>query len=189
MFSVENQRHANQENGNLSRSQSVQNTIIKLIEFHHGIVNSIKFSINLKKTEFREGRLAFEFLYENYYRSFYKEVANQNSHLNETQIIDNAFSKLYQKKGSQFGFYFRNLYYVILYIDESHGIDKMFYTRLVRAQLSKSELLLLMYNCLSNRGNEFFKPLVEKYGLLKGIDRHEMIKPDHKDLFQPSAFI
>src|SRR5215213_5051365 len=45
--------------------------------------------------------------------------------------------------------------------------DKHLYTNLVRAQLSSYEIALTFYNCLSEMGREKFKPLVERYALLK----------------------
>ena len=68
--------------------------------------------------------------------------------------------------------YFRYLYRVLKYIDESTLIEKKEkyrYVGILRAQLSYMELIMVYYNCLSEYGNEKFKPLVEKYHLLKNI--------------------
>lgn len=176
---------ANQNSENYKAE--TENRIIKHIEFHHNICNNVKFPYDIKETKFKEGREAFEFLYEKHLKAYLKEVEEQNSHLDEEQKIDIAFSKLYNKYGKKFGFYFRNLYYLIKYIDDSKEIDKNHYSKLVRAQLSTPEIQLLMYNCLFKKGKGF-KPLVSKYGLLNGIDETEMIKPAHKQLFDNKAF-
>ncbi|MCD9563310.1 putative phage abortive infection protein [Tenacibaculum maritimum] len=176
---------ANQNSENYK--SETENRIIKHIEFHHNICNNVKIPYDIKETKFKEGRQAFEFLYEKYLKTYLKEVEQKNPHLDEEQRIDNAFSKLYKKEGNKFGFYFRNLYYLIKYIDDSKEIDKNHYSKLVRAQLSTSEIQLLMYNCLFKKGKGF-KELVIKYGLLNGIDETEMIKPNHKQLFDDKAF-
>ena len=176
---------ANQNSENYK--SETENRIIKHIEFHHNICNNVKIPYDIKETKFKEGRQAFEFLYEKYLKTFLKEVEQQNPHLDEEQKIDNAFSKLYNKEGNQFGFYFRNLYYLIKYIDDSKGIDKNHYSKLVRAQLSTPEIQLLMYNCLFKKGKGF-KPLVTKYGILNGIDETEVIKSKHKQLYDDKAF-
>lgn len=78
------------------------------------------------------------------------------------------------------GHYFRNLYLLIRYVDEQDGIDSYFYVRIVRAQLSKSEINLIFYNCLLE-DNDKMKVYVEKYSLLKhlnvgGIRRFDLME-------------
>jgi hypothetical protein len=46
----------------------------------------------------------------------------------------------------------------------------------------------LFYNCLSDYGSEKLKPLVEEYGLLEKIDPSTLIIPEHRQLFDESAF-
>lgn len=176
---------ANQKSENY-RAET-ENRIIKHIEFHHNICNNVKIAYDIKATKFKEGRQAFEFLYEKHLKTYLEEVEKQSPHLDEAQKIDNAFTKLYNKEGKQFGFYFRNLYYLIKYIDDSKEVDKNHYSKLVRAQLSTPEIQLLMYNCLFKKGKNF-KDLVIKYGLLNGIDETEMINPIHNQLYDSKAF-
>ena len=93
---------------------------------------------------------------------------------------------------SSIGHYFRNLYNVVKFVHE-HDFPKKFekkkaYTNLIRAQLSSNELVLLFYNCLSNRGSKF-KTLVEEYSLLEDTPLEEDIHKKLKELFyKKSAF-
>ena len=83
--------------------------------------------------------------------------------------------------------YFRHLYTILRYIDETDAFDlndngeedieyafnmKYHYTTIVRATLSRYELLMLYYNGLSKNGREKLKPLLEKYTLLNNLDIH-----------------
>ncbi|MFA6199664.1 MAG: putative phage abortive infection protein [Bacteroidales bacterium] len=70
--------------------------------------------------------------------------------------------------------YFRMLYRIIKFVDESELTDyeKYQYTSFVRAQLSNSQLSLLFYNSTLGIGIEKFKPLVETWVLLKNIDKN-----------------
>lgn len=73
---------------------------------------------------------------------------------------------------SYFDHYFRHLYTIIKFIDNSAFLsftDKYKYTTMVRATLSRYELVWLFYNGLSEVGNPKFKRLIEKYSLLKNI--------------------
>jgi len=50
-----------------------------------------------------------------------------------------------------------------------------------------------LYNCISDRGNKYFKPLVETYSLLHNINEIEeelidRLNTDYKKLYNPIAF-
>lgn len=172
---------------NESEKRATENLLIKQIEFHHTLCNNVLIPINVTQTSFNSGKTAFGFLFEKHLKSFYKDIDSLYPNLEEKQKVERAFERLYNKYGARFGFYFRNLYYLVKYIDESQRIDKSHFIRLVRAQLSSSEIQMLMYNCLFSKG-ENFKVYVEKYGLLNGIDDSEMLNKSHKNLFANSAF-
>lgn len=85
--------------------------------------------------------------------------------------------------------YFRHLYTILRYVDESDAFklnddgeldeayereQKYHYTTIIRATLSRFELLVLYYNGLSIYGREKLKPLIEKYALLNNIDKESL---------------
>jgi len=94
-----------------------------------------------------------------------------------SKVIDDAdiesciapYEVFYSGKNSELGHYFRTLYNILKFIDNSEIKDKRLYTNLVRAQLSDAEIEIIFHNGLSKHGIEKFKPLVEKYGLLKNL--------------------
>lgn len=86
--------------------------------------------------------------------------------------------------------YFRHLYRVIKYIDESKVIKdekKYEYTSIVRAGLSQYELIMLFYNCLSKNGKDSFKPLIEKYAIFNNI-RVELLATDQEQKMYAAKF-
>lgn len=94
---------------------------------------------------------------------------------------------------SYFDHYFRHLYRIVKFVDESLLFagsfdDKYQYVSMVRAQLSRYELVWLFYNGLSNNGKDKFKPLIEKYSLLKNLRIELLAVKEHKSLYAPSAF-
>lgn len=115
-------------------------------------------------------------------------------------IINTKFQDLYDliyfKINSDFGHYFRNLYRIIKIIDEKTFVEdeienfniKYSYTSIVRAQLSDDEIKWLFFNCLSNKGFKKFKPLIEKYTLLKIIDRDNLVNKYYSPLYLETAF-
>jgi len=60
---------------------------------------------------------------------------------------------------------------------------------LVRAQLSRCELSLLFYNCLSAYAEEKMTPLVKKYQLLKHLEKETIPQQNHEiwELFKSDS--
>lgn len=96
------------------------------------------------------------------------------------QQLGRAFDTFYDSKQQDLGHYFRFLYNIFKYIDDSNisMTDKIKYSGIVRAQISDYELLLLMYNCLSEHGKPFIK-YIQKYKLLDNIPFNKMIHKKH----------
>lgn len=103
-----------------------------------------------------------------------------------------AYEKFYDQKSNEIGHYFRLLYHIVRYIDDSSVANKYTYVRIVRAQLSSGELALLLLNCNTDLGQKF-KPLVEKYAILKHTPSSfkgfspELVS-EIKATYSPSAF-
>lgn len=68
------------------------------------------------------------------------------------------------------GPYFRQLYNILKFIRHSGLEDKKFYSNIVRAQISSSELSLLACNIASIHGSQKLAPLVKEFDLLKHCD-------------------
>lgn len=111
-------------------------------------------------------------------------------------VINESYIDLDKEVQIYIGYYFRFLFYMIKFIDEKEFLiekEKFFYINLIRANKSGYELLLLFYNCLSDRGNKYFKPLVERYSFLHNNNEIEAeltdkSNTDHKVLYNPIAF-
>ncbi|MCM1142135.1 MAG: putative phage abortive infection protein, partial [Muribaculum sp.] len=82
-----------------------------------------------------------------------------------------------------FDHYFRHLYRILKFVAESPLInkeeDRYEYACMVRATLSRYELIWLYYNALSCYGRDKFKPLIERFTILKNL-REEMLVRDLK---------
>lgn len=84
------------------------------------------------------------------------------------------YERLYVFNEHLLGPYFRAQYHVFKLIDRAQVSveDKVEYANIARASLSTDELFLLALNCRTSRGLEF-KTLIERWGLLKHIQRSE----------------
>ena len=79
---------------------------------------------------------------------------------------------------SYFDHYFRFLYRILKFVQTSPLVtdfeEEYEYTCMLRAMLSRYELVWLYYNGLSDYGNEKLKPLIERYAMLKNL-REELL--------------
>jgi hypothetical protein len=104
------------------------------------------------------------------------------------------FRPSYKLNEPSLGPYFRTLYHVFKLIDRQAFLseqEKIDYANIARAQLSRFELALLFYDVLTPYGTEF-KPLIEKYGILKHLEALDLPNTNHKtnsSLYSPTAFM
>jgi Putative phage abortive infection protein len=133
------------------------------------------------------GRACFQF-FNGLFRNEYGLHIVDGRSRTDGDICGAAYQVVYAKFDSYLGHYFRTLYNLVKLVDRSGVSDKRFYMNLVRAQLSNQELLLLFYNCQTKYGSEKFKPLIEKYALLKCLPVEQLLSREHKSLYAPSAY-
>ena len=166
------------------KKQNRENTFFQLLRFHQEILQSI--------TYHGKGRDAIATIVVAF-RNEYDDKRHRNASLEDLERIQATHRRFHDNFHSHVGHYFRNLYHILKFINESPAIEeeKKLYGRLVRAQLSSDELVLLFYNCLSKVGVEKFKPLVEKFSMLQHVPKKGskgLIDPGHTDLYDLQAF-
>ncbi|PBP65948.1 hypothetical protein CCL15_22480 [Pseudomonas syringae] len=85
------------------------------------------------------------------------------------------------------GLYFRSLYSMFKYIENSNHVDKRHLALIVRSFLSDYELVLIFYNCLSKRGEKFLR-FATMYALFDNLDVQLLLDLEHVFLVPASAF-
>ena len=76
------------------------------------------------------------------------------------------------------GTYFRTLYNVYRYLDESAYSDRVYYNRIIRAQIPDHALSILFYNSLTHRGQKFQKYIV-KFRILDNLANEYLLNQNH----------
>ena len=186
------------------KHQRFENTFFQMLNLHQEIVRGLSYSFE-KECRKMDSEGKQEVYYEQrtvngreiFHFTFEKVVIN-----NETASLMGMRGLLmYEKiKGYElsdiptyYDHYFRNLYRIIKFVHESpliQGFEERYqYTSIVRGQLSRYELIWLYYNCLSEYGNEYFKPLIERYALLKNIRKDLLIEDDSIGSYSKSAYM
>lgn len=108
--------------------------------------------------------------------------------------VGRFYESVYRTNQDELGPHFRSLYHIFKLIDQSQFPEdvRVKYANIARATLGKDQLFLLAVNCTSPFGAEF-KPLIERYGLLKHIDRRVSFETiDHRiarQCYEPTAIM
>ncbi len=95
---------------------------------------------------------------------------------NRQQAV-NDFRKVYANHENVFSTYFRNLYRIYRLIDKSEisEKDKISYGKILRAQLSHSELFFIRYNAMTEQGTQSTE-YINKYNILKHLSNFELLE-------------
>lgn len=159
--------------------QSFESSFFNLTQIFNELVRDLSYDSDSGKECIRKiyKILSEDFLYEIRLGSFTEPPK---------EAIEIQYKKFYKHYGHIIGHYFRTLYNIIKFIDSS-SLDwesKKFYAELIRAQLSKYELNLILYNCISSYGNIKLLPLVRKYNLLKHLEPQSLSEDSHSTLIR-----
>lgn len=183
------------------RLQRFENTFFNMLTLHHDIVNQIDIDRPsfIGKNNFGNKHTARD-AFQQTYNDLKSRIENHIS-IFQTSVdinsLNTIYLELYDTCKNDFGHYFRNLYRLLKTINEyifdseneiNNYLIQYKYTSIVRSQLSDYELLWLYYNCLSSNGFHDFKPLIEKYTILKNVPLREIPNPESIDWYLETSF-
>jgi hypothetical protein len=167
--------------------QNFESTFFQLLRLFNDLVAGITLPDANNPNLRVNGRACFE----NFHHSLmtaYRGVLREAGAIMVLDALNEAYRRFYVPRQGTLGHYFRTLYNIIKLVDRSQVAEKHLYTNLVRAQLSDFELILIFYNCLSARGRDNFKPLIEQYALLKALPREQLFDQNHLEYYAAGAY-
>lgn len=156
--------------------QRFENTFFNMLSQFQDVVNNLKVT---KEFYGGVGRDCFEKTYVK--NEQIEQNFNDFAHLSMSSIIFRDGLNGYKRSEmpKYFDHYFRLLYRIIKFVDDSKVItdieEKYEYTALLRAMLSRYELVWLYYNGLSY-GAQKLKPLIERYSMLNNLRPELLVK-------------
>jgi hypothetical protein len=177
-----------------SAQERFESIFFELLRIHHGLIADMQVN-NPVDGGLVTGRSCFRVFYEKLCQLY-----DDPPHPSESSVqsleelillrVDVAYQNLYQSFGGELGHYFRNLYHVIRFVDESQVSEpeRKRYMKILRAQLSSRELLLFFYNGLSEVGQKL-KPLTCKYALLEQLPERDLLNETHTKLYAVFAYV
>jgi hypothetical protein len=105
---------------------------------------------------------------------------------NEREKAVDFYRHFYDDHQTDLGHYFRVLYNIFKYIEESEFSGGV-YPKILRAQLSNQELVILFYNCLTDAGANFAE-LAVRFEIFDNLDTGTLLDPSHVAFLPPKAF-
>jgi len=163
-------------------TQLFESKFFQLLNLHTGKVKTVR-----NRSTRVIGEEAFQKLFED--------------HLNTSAILttkfDNEYTlsqlskgteKFYEDNKSNFGSYFSNLFLIIEYIDNSTVVDKSYYVKLIKAQLSSYELAHIFFFVASESEKKGVKQLLEKYSFFEDLHLDLIIRGKYLNYYELVAY-
>lgn len=171
------------DQNDMIRQQNYQAGFFQLLAIHNDLVNSLKTFDTNEKVDV-VGRDAFGVMYSRLTRK-YRSKRAQFPQADDRDVLIFAWDDLFRDDQSQLAHYFRYLFNTIRLLSEGQEADR--YVRLLRAQLSNPELLMLFYNtAVGQHGKPFVKYAVD-FELFDNIPPR-LIEASHGSLVPHKAF-
>ncbi|MGX7667608.1 putative phage abortive infection protein [Flavobacterium pedocola] len=158
-------------NRELIQIQQFENTFYELLNLHNRNIETIEFYDVFGNQ--RKGKSFFDSKKEELYNTF---NASFSLTKNKRNAVSN-FELIYNMNEEIFSTYFKTLYQLYKLIDKEDipNAYKVKYSKILRAQLSNSELFFIRYNALSEIGDESIQYL-NKYNYLKHLSNFELLE-------------
>lgn len=159
-----------------SKQQVIENTFFNLLKLQSDIVESLKFNdgilccaLNVNDDD-TTGRAVFSSI-----------ISWMTDSKNKDRSLSN-YESFQETENHVIGHYFRALYQVLKFINDSDITDKekLRYSRLMRAQLSSDELTLLCFNCICPNVDEGqFRALLIEFKMLEHLQLTSAAEEDY----------
>lgn len=150
-------------------------------------MNSIVDAMDIKKEDggavLETGRDCFRY----FYREFRDNTAG--SRVYQTKEIApylTGYEAVFDKHRTNLGHYFRFLYNALRAIEEDPN-STLTHKKLFRALLSDDELVIIFYNCLTDRGKNMTR-FAESYSLFDNLHQERLGHSDHINLLSQKCF-
>ena len=164
--------------------QNFEATFFQMLAVHTALVGAIDLVDDEGRTT--RGRDCFSVFYTRLNKIYREQLDKANGRNTDENVLLLSYQLFWKKHQVELGHYFRYLYNVVRFVKESAYSDGP-YIRLLRAQLSDQETLLLFYNCIASEHGKRFKTLAEDFSLLDNMPKIRVLKEQHLQLIAPQA--
>lgn len=174
--------------------QNFESGFFHLLDIYHKVVSGLR----VVKTEidYNANRYYKDILGKSVFTIFYDELRSNFSNngfsgqvLTDPQRTIGSYQDMYYEHRSDLGHYFRTLYNILRFVDETTLVHnksnkefQMKYVRVLRAQLSDYELVILYYNCVHANGDKMLR-YINEYEILDNMPKDLLLDATHGQQF------
>jgi hypothetical protein len=162
------------ESRKVFEKQQFENTFFNLMTLYQNVVKSLHFD---NPTFYSEKTYHGKDYFEQIRKEIYDEFQSENSISRDRKKAKLSYLNFYENRKEQTAHYFRTIYRIFKFVNESNfeKKDKMNYAKIVRAQISESELFLLHYNAYTEYGKKF-RQLINEFNITKHLPTLEKLE-------------
>ena len=168
------QREELAETRRIFMRQQFEDTFFQLVALHDKVTDNLE--LRPGAADYRRGRACFPELLQRLKAAYERSAVPEAD--DERRLIT-AYASFYREVEYMLGPYFRVMYNVMRYVDESRMPDKKIYANLVRAQLSSHELALMFYSAAFYQQGVGMRKYLGRYNLLKHMPADKLFEPAH----------
>lgn len=165
--------------------QNFEAAFFQMLNTFNTIVESIDLYNKDSGMETR-GRDCFRVFYTRLNKIYRENLTKGSKKHSAEAILRLSYFNFWKQHQLELGHYYRFLFNVFRFLDESPASEQ-YHAKLLRAQLSDQELLLLFYNCLSPQGQNFSE-YAKKYQLFDNLPTIRLLEDAHSRMIDPEAF-
>lgn len=157
------QREDSTNNSKIYTAQQLNDEFFHLLDMYHRILDTLSFNDD---DSFYEGKIALHKNVEDMYDGFDSSIPLSMRRKSAVSV----YQSFYARERDFAPVYFRTLYRICEIVDNANCEEskKVEYIKILRAQLTDSELILMRYNAMTPLGYKF-ADYINKYNLLKHI--------------------
>jgi hypothetical protein len=164
--------------------QNFESTFFQMLSVHTALVGAIDLVNDDGRTT--RGRDCFNVFYTRLNKIYREQLEKAKGKYSDEQVLRLSYKLFWKNHQVELGHYFRYLYNIVRFVKESPYSEGP-YVRLLRAQLSDQETLLLFYNCIASEHGERFRALAEGFSLLDNMPKIRVLKEQHLQLIAARA--
>ena len=185
------QQVVTKDNQELQKAQQFNDLFFELIQLYQSEVKELngvlERVVDIQKDDTKEDNIIMKKeriqyndkdFFDEEKRIIQKKYRHLKSYESNVSKATNYYMLFYTENRSKIAAYFRTLYRIFELIDKSSLINeqrKKEYSKIIRAQLTESELFFLRYNATTIYGNPFITYL-NKYNVLKHLPAFELLE-------------
>jgi hypothetical protein len=166
------QRNEFEESRKVFEKQQFENKFFSLLHLYKEIISTFHYDLPTSSQKY----VGKEF-FAKHKSDFVNSYLPTNSYFKNRKIATSKYIEFYLSNKEELGQYFRTLYRLFKLIKDSKNAEneKIEYIKIVRGQLSESELFFINYNASTDIGKNF-RPLVIYYNIIKHLPLLEKVE-------------